>query len=259
MSSLSKIKGYLLRLGLSEKESLAYLYLQSHGPQLVSSLAQACNLTRTHAYDIVRQLEKAGFCHARGSSYGKKIEALPLTESGEILEQKAREISGLKNELAVIAPLAAALERQPFSEKTQVAYFSGLENVRKLLNRSLQAKELVLRLAGSEFDMVNALGEEFLINYHQRRAAKGFELLALRPGIKRSAQEIFINDRLYKRQVRLRPEGEIRLKSNILLWDSSVVLLSLKDEIYGTLIESADLALMMKSWFDFIWKQSKRI
>lgn len=258
---LTQLKAYLEKLGLQGKEITVYLYIHSKGPQVVSSIAKGCNLTRTHAYDIVRKLDQLGLCHALGSEYGKKIKALSSKQILELLEQKEREIIGMKAELKIITPLLESLNTYSPEGKSNVSYFSGVDNVRKLLNLSLQVKEPLVRIAGSELDMIEKLGEEFLIHYQTRRKNKKIKLLSLRPGIKRGVHEVFTHnyDKEYLREVKLRPEGEIRLKSNILLWDSSVAIFSFGDEIFGTLIDNTDLAVMMKSWFDFVWAQSKKI
>lgn len=253
------LRSYLRKLGLSDKESAAYLYVQARGPVAVSMIAKDCALTRTHAYDIVRQLEEIGLCHSLGSEYGKRIEALPVGQLGEILERKEEEIRDMKNDLSSVSASLEALKIFRPAQRSQVAYYAGAANVRKLLNKTLLAESGLVRHAGSEVDLIKTLGEECLVRYHERRRDKGISLRALRPGIKRSSHPVFQDDKAYRRELRLRPEGELRLKSNIFIWDESLAIVSLGDEIFGTVINNAELALMMASWFDFLWEKSKKI
>ena len=254
-----KIKDFLQKAGLNEKESLAYLYLLSAGPQSASSIARACGLARTNAYDVVKKLEDKGLCYNLGAVYGRKIKANSPTELTGMLEAREKEIFYLKDELKNLLPLFKSLDLTKSSPVYQVAYFKGRESVRKLIKLSLQMTEKKLRMAGSELDMIDRLGKEFLIDYHERRVAKHLHLHVLRPGKDRGDHEVFRDDYKYLRQIRLRPEGLIRLKSNIIIWDSFIAFFSVKDEIFGTLIENEALAIMLKSWFDYIWERAKKI
>lgn len=255
----AKIKAYLEKLGLNDKEAEAYLFLLSRGPQLVSALAKGCSLTRTHAYDIVRRLEELGLSHALGSEYGKKIQALSADQIKGLIDQKEREILFLKQGFAEIAGALNSMTNIESHSRPLVSYYQGRENLRKLVNFSLHAESRDVRIAGSEIDLIEKLGNEFMISYHVRRRDKEIRLRSLRPGTKRGLNEVFCDDKKYLREVRLRPKGEISLKSNIVIWDYFTAIYSLGDEPFGILIDNKELAIMMKSWFDFIWSKSKNI
>ncbi|MCX6793372.1 MAG: hypothetical protein NTY12_05145 [Candidatus Falkowbacteria bacterium] len=255
----SKIKEFLSKAGLDDKEVRVYVYLLSTGPQSASYIAKACGLTRTNAYDVIKKLESRGLCFNLGAAYGRKIKANPPTELVDILKAKEKEIVYLKDELIELLPTFKGLDFYRPTAQSQVSYFKGQESVRKLIRLSLQATEKDIRIAGSELDMIDKLGKEFLIDYHVRRVAKHLFTKALRPGKERGAHEVFKDDKKYLRQTRLRPEGLIRLKSIIIIWDSNIAFCSLSDDIFGTLIENEALAIMLKSWFDFVWSKSKTI
>lgn len=257
--NLAKINTYLEKLGLNTIEVRVYLFLISRGPQLVSSIAKGCGLTRTHAYDIIKHLEKIGLSHALGSEYGKKIQALSTDQIKDLIDLKEKEIISLKKGFADIATTLNSMTNINNHAKPQVAYYYGLENLKKLVNLSLHAEDGPVRTAGSEIDLIEKLGVEFMTNYHTRRKDKGLKLHSLRPGSKKGIHEAFTDDKKYLREIRLRPEGEIALKSNIIVWDYSTAIYSLGDEPFGILIANEELALMMKSWFDFIWSKSKKI
>ena len=255
----NKIKDFLIRIGLDDKAVRVYLHLLSSGPQTASHIAKNCSLTRTNAYDVVKKLEASGLCFNQGANYGKKIKANKPKELISIINDRENEIVGLKKELADMLPLLNSFNSYKSSVQSQVSYFSGKESIKKLIRLSLQSSELELRFAGSELDIINKLGKEFLVDYHTRRFAKKIFIKSLRPGNKRPSEEIFIDDKKYLREVRLRPEGLVRLKSTIILWDNYVAFCSLDNDIFGTLIENDNLAIMLKSWFDVIWNKSKII
>lgn len=255
----NKIKDFLIKVGLDGKSARVYLYLLSSGPQTASYIAKNCGLTRTNAYDVVRKLEASGLCFNQGASYGKKIKANKPEELLTVINDREKEIISLKRELADLLPFLNSFDSYKSSVQSQVSYFSGKESVKKLIRISLQSSESELRFAGSELDIIDKLGKEFLTDYHLRRAAKKIFIRSLRPGIKRPAEEVFIDDKKYLREVRLRPEGLIRLKSTVIIWDNYVAFCSLSNDIFGSLIENGNLALMLKSWFDFIWDKSDTV
>lgn len=251
------IQGFLHKLGLSDKESKAYLYCLIHGPQLVTRLGQLLGTTRTNTYDIIKKLETKGLCHSVGGAYGKKIRANDPKDISYLLENKKKEIDGLKSELDDLLPMFGKVSKESVSPFTRVSYFDGIDSVKKMLWMSLQAKNKIIRIAGSEIDIASSLGKEYLVDYHTRRKNNGVSLKALRPDSKRLDGAVFKNDKEFLRELRIRPKGKIRLKSSLILWDNCVALYSLKENIvFGTLIESDDMAVMFETWFDTIWEIS---
>ncbi len=255
----NKIKEFLSKAGLDDKETRAYVFLVSNGPHSASLIARACGFTRTNAYDIVKKLEEKGLCFNLGAQYGRKIKANPPSELNTMLELKEKEISRLKADLNEMLPIFNSLDSYKPALQSQVSYFNGREGVRKMFRMSLLAHDKEIIIAGSELEMIQKLGEDFLIDFHSRRTLRRIQLRALRPGKERGTHETFQDDAKYLREIRLRPEGLIRLKSIIVIWDSYIAFCSLSGDIFGTFIENESLAIMLKSWFQFIWEQSKTI
>ena len=254
------IKEFLNKLELSEKEIKVYLYCLSHGPQLMTRLAQIAGTTRTNAYDIIRKLEEKGLCHTVGSSYGRKVQANDPESINELLENKEKQIKELKTSLNLVLPILKKESGGLLSPFTRVSYFEGPDSVRKMLWQSLQSKNKIIKIAGSELDMASSLGKEYISSFHTKRKSKNIFLKALRPDSKRLEGEIFNKDKEYLREIHIRPKGKVRLKSNLIIWDNYIALYSLKDKvIFATLIESEEMAIMLDTWFDFIWEGSKKI
>lgn len=252
-----KIKTFLNKIGLTEKETDIYLYSLTHGPQHVSRIATACKITRTNAYDIVKKLETKGLCYNMGSLYGRKIKANPPKQLNDLISLKEKEVLGLKNELDEVLLDFKEIKEYKSESSSTVSYFKGKESLRKLINMTLQVQDKKIIIAGSELDIIETLGKEFLVDYNEKRVTKKIKLLALRPGPKRGQDKIFENDKDNLREVRIRPENEIRLKSVIIIWDSFTAFCSFTGEPFGTLIENDLIAKTQKSWFDFIWSKSK--
>ncbi|MEI6352706.1 MAG: helix-turn-helix domain-containing protein [Candidatus Nomurabacteria bacterium] len=258
--NIQKIETFLKKLGLSEKEIKVYLYILFSGPQYVTKISQSCKLTRTNTYDIIKKLEEKGLSHSLGSEYGKKIKANSPTELKELINSKEREIKSYKNELEDILIGLEKINIKENNNVYNVSYFKGKENLKKMLNLSLLSKNKEIFFAGSELDMINILGEDFLINFHKKRIEKKIKLSALRPGNIRGKKPIFVEDIKNLREVRIRPENQIRLKSVLIIWDNFISFCSFNEEdMFATLIENELISKTQLSWFNFIWEKSKKV
>ncbi len=225
----------------------------------MTSVAKGTQSTRTNLYDIAKKLEKKGVCHTTGGAYGKKLEAVRPQELIKLLENKESHISDLKNELNTLLPFFEDIQSDNTSSTTKVSYYEGADNLQKLLWKSLDSEDGVIRIAGSELDVAEKLGKDFITKYHEKRFRDSKKLKGIRPDSKRLPGEVFENDKKYLRDLRKRPKGKIRMKSNIIIWDNKIALYSLKDNLFGTLIENESMAIMLSTWFDFIWEKSKKM
>ncbi len=253
------INDYLKKAGLNDKEIKVYLYCLSNGPTHASTIGKYCKITRTNVYDVVKKLEEKGLCFNMGAQYGRKIKANPPSYLKELLEIKEKEISILKNDLSNVVKELNKFNNYEPKGAPKVAYFEGEESIKKLFSMMLQSESNEIKIAGSELDMIDSMGIPFMIDWNERRIQKKIRLVALRPGIRRGNHKVFHNDKLNLREVRIRPEDKVRLKSQIMIWDNYVAFCSFKNGLYATLIEDSSLFLMQESWFDFIWNKSEKI
>lgn len=251
------LAAFLDRMGLSGRESETYLFCLKAGPVAVSQLAKRLGLTRTNAYDVVRKLEEKGFVHQVGAAYGRRIKANPPGELKALIRERVEATRSLEKDLEELLPAFAALDAGP-SPFSRVSYFDGAENIKKMLWRSVNAGSKEVLVAGSEYDIHKSIGTPFLREYHAYRRKFGTRLLALRPGPKRLPGAEFNDDATYLREIRVKPEGTIRLWSNLMIWDDQVAFYALKDrQLFGILVENEMLAGMLRSWFMFIWEASE--
>lgn len=258
-NNIKKIKEFLKKLEVSEKEITVYLYTLSNGPRIIAKIAKDCGLTRTHTYDIVKKMEEKGLCHLIGSDYGKKVSASRTEDINNILESKKQQVENLTEEFKNVSLMLSSLSSFNPLKKTEVSYFKGSKNIEKMILMSSKAISKEVLFAGSELELIESIGLSSVVKYNINRSKNGTKLKSLRSGNKRGSHYVLEEDRKYLREIRVRPKKEIRLKSNIIIWDSYIGFISLKDNQIGTLIEDESLSTMLKTWFEFIWSQSKKI
>lgn len=257
MKQQNKIISFLNKFGIDQKDATVYLYGLSAGPQHVTQLAKNCKLTRSNAYDVVKRLAEKGLCKNLGSLYGKKVAMLPPKELVAMLKRKQREILELGNELEYIMPELEKLPKRKVFIQPKITYFEGIEGVRKLFESSLHTTDKEVLSVLSEQGIFSVLGKEFINDYVKRRIKNSLISRSIRPEHEKETQDpLYRNHDESLRKVRIKPK-KLTIQSTILIFDNKVGFITVEEDPFGTLIESQDFAVSMKSWFEVLWDVSK--
>jgi len=251
----SEIRRILGKLGLNEKEVRAYLTLLK-GPLFASELAGQCALSRPNAYDVLKKLQAKGLAHQLSAAHGKKFKASSAAEVKELIAEKQTELELLGQEINKILPNLYALEGTSVEPFPKLEFFQGQEGIRKMINRTLTAKNKVVRGALSVKNWVDLLGKEFTIDYVRRRVEKGIKSQTLRCKKGELDEAIYNQHADQNRVVRYAPKS-INLDATVILFDDYIGFMTTQKESIGILIQSRDLSSTFSSWFDFIWREAK--
>ncbi len=245
----------LEQLGLSCPEQRLYLYGITVPPQPVSMLAKHVGNTRSNTYNIVYSLEEKGLCWNLGSEYGRKIMFAEPQKLVALHAEKMKQLESLKGK---IDQFTETLKKSKYSgpiAQPRVQYFEGKEGVKRLYTDSLNTKEKRIRTALYQ-GIFERMGKEFVAQYIQERYSRGISNKILYAQSRKAFDTIYGDDPTNNREVRMPPKT-ITFDSMILIYDSKVAIITMKNEVFGTLIESVDYSSTMKSWFDTIWSVSK--
>ncbi len=243
------------KLGLSEIEQKIYLYGISVPPLAVSALAKQAGLTRSNAYNIIDSLQSKGLCWNLGAEYGRKIK---FAGPEKLISLHQEKISALKELEKDVENLSNILKENKYSGpvvQPRVQYFQGTEGVKKLYTDSLTSKDKLVRTAVYE-GIYERFGTEYVANYIKERYKRGIQNKILYAESLGAFNQKYESDPTNNRQVRIPPQS-INFDSMIMIYDSRVAIITMANEIFGTLIESVDFSNTMKSWFDTIWEISK--
>lgn len=246
------------QLGLTDKEVFVYLDLVQNGPRPVAILAKRAGVTRTNGYDIIRGLAKKGLCFSSGENYGKKIHAHEPNALHEIIEKRRHSLDQLASELTAIEHTIKKNKVTPFYDH-EVTYLEGNENIKKIFTLMTAPHVSHIYGVGSELELEPYVGRETLERFHEQRKKHKTFFSILRAGPQRLSGDAFHNDSAYLREVRIRPKGKVRLKSQVYLFDNTIIFLNLFDKPFATIIHNEPMFIMFLSWFDFIWNASKKV
>ncbi|MCF7865416.1 MAG: hypothetical protein K9M11_02850 [Candidatus Pacebacteria bacterium] len=245
----------LSKLGLNEGERNVYLYGIKMPPIPVSTLAKHVGITRPNAYNILALLQEKGLCWNLGAQYGRKIMFAPPEKILTLYQKKLTELTALEDE---VKKMSTSLKDKKYTGpivQPRVQYFQGVEGVKKLYFDSLTTKEKLIRTAVYK-GTNERLGRAFTDDYIRHRYGAGIKNVLLYAKSMAEFNKDYEHDPTFNRDVRVPPKT-VNFDSTIMIYDSRVAIITMSDDMFGTLIESVDFSNTMKGWFDTIWNNSK--
>lgn len=129
----------LVKYGLSESETKAYLYLAMSGEKRASEIAEGISLHRTEAYRILRDLEKRSIVIETFEA-PVKFSAVPLDKAVEqLVETQRMKVDLLEKEKSELIQIWSLMPK-PKIENERKEVFQVLDGAPQII---LKAKELV--------------------------------------------------------------------------------------------------------------------
>lgn len=234
----------LEKLGLSDKESRVYITALEMGKFSVLALANKTGIKRPTCYLILDELIKKGLI----TTFPKAKKVIYLAEHPNILLKKAADSHELAKEL--MPELQSIMGSM--IEKPELKVYSGQQGIQQIYEIMLETGKDIHYLMSVE-EAVEAAGKDYLDNWIRRRIAKGVHTykIAIRdreiPGI-----ALYDGSPENLRTTRYAPVG-FASPYTIYIFGKKVAFVSTKKDLFGFIVESADLAISMKALFDVVW------
>ncbi|PIR04375.1 MAG: hypothetical protein COV59_00830 [Candidatus Magasanikbacteria bacterium CG11_big_fil_rev_8_21_14_0_20_39_34] len=250
------LKKDLQKLGLSENQSLIYLACLQLGIDSVAHIAKYAGIKRPTAYLVLDDLMEMGLVSRVQKE--KKNQYRAEDPKKLLLDFHA------KQELAkeIFPNLQAIYNIDPEKPNIKVSEgVSGVKNVyHELFTFLYHNKDEELLLFGSLKDAKQYFEAEvidFFIRAMSRSNNPIFEI----------GNDDHETRKYYRAASKLNPNHNIRLVRNegdfyqtdCMIYGNTVVILSVKDEIFATTIESKNIAHTYRTLFRMAWKSGKRI
>jgi sugar-specific transcriptional regulator TrmB len=232
--------------GLRENEIRVYLYLLSKGLATPPQIAQGTGIARPNCYKFLESLKEKGLIAEQ--TKGKRKAFIASDPSALVYAMQGR-TDAMSQLLPDLRALYAAQKNKP-----SIRFFDGAEQVKELFYEMLEAKE-VFGVASTK-KLYTALTPEFFKTYIKKMRERNILLkdILTKDSVSSSAPTpINILKGMYEYRVLSEKMGDIPV--DILIWNNKVAFLSIETPIFGTLIESAPIAQMMKTLFELSWQQ----
>ena len=223
-----------------------------------TALAKKAGISRTAIYDILENLLKYGLI-IESQKGGIKVFAVQKPEIIELLiDEKQKEVLAAKLALPTLKTEYYA-DGKIFKPRLQI--FEGQEELRQMMKDMLLYRDITAYVLWPVEKVIKLLGSDFYREFHKKRAERNIQIKVIwpQPQAKAKAKYDFLkNDDQLKREIRIAPK-KIDFSLGYAIYANTVRFFSSQKENYGFLIESAEMAEMMKRQFEIIWEASKKI
>ena len=251
----------LKKIGLSDNEAKVYLALLELGSATVQQIAKAAQVNRPTTYVQLESLVKNGLVTSferAPKNKNLKPKTYFRVEDPEYLQKlvnrERNQIDERERELAAILPELGRLFVSA-GERPRVRFFDGVEGLKTMDEEFLKVKNKLIEGITSLDDVLKVFppGAD---NYTERRIKKGIRTR----GIYTSSQGPILknSDSSMLRETRYVPPDKFPFSCDITVYDNSVAIASLRDKIFGVVIESKEIANSIRSLISLAWDAAEK-
>lgn len=249
----------LKNFGFSDKEARVYLALVEKGPATVFEIAKSSEVNRSSAYVVLESLKKKGFVGLSDDTNVRKY----VAGSPELIlytaQANAKKQENIKTSIESIMPELKALHEET-KHKPVVKIFEGLSGIREVYSNPFRSNSKEFRSYSNPADIFR-LVPDLLESTRKERAKKKMKMLLISPASKevlQTASKVPTKSLSPNAETALIPEEKFRFSYDMGIYDDKVAFVSTKDNI-GIVIESKEIAEMLKNSFDLAWEEAKRL
>lgn len=128
----------LKKIGLSDKEIKVYLKLLENGASSVRTLAEAADLNRGTAYDILKNLQTAGLVSFYHQDTKQKFVAEEPEKLLKLIKDKEQEITDAKEKINELIPELKSLQDKD-GQRPVTKFYEGKNGIKFILDDILAA------------------------------------------------------------------------------------------------------------------------
>jgi len=251
-------KKLLALFGLRDIETKIYEELFSGGALTASGLAKRVGISRTSIYDLLERLTETGLVTETLQGGVKKFVVQPPGKIQLLIGEKERELGEAKQ---ITQELQQAYEHKHTSAKPRLQLFEGRAELQQMMKDLLLYRDITVQAFWPIKKITALLSPEFMTKFHEERAIRNITLRVIWPTAQLSTLKTYPHLKSspeLKRAARIAPNG-IDFSLGYSIYQNTVRFISSSSENFGFLVESAELANVMKAQFELIWRQSKKL
>ena len=248
----------LIALGIKKEETETYLALLESGPITVGKLAQKTGKPRPSLYGFLKKLQEKGLV-TESSKFGAKSFMAEPPEKVNLLFQQ--QIDDLQKNQADYRNILPELKKNKVSQASspKLKLYEGEDALKGILRDVLIYSEKEFLTFWPPKPMIEVISSEFFKYFQDKKIEKDIFARALWPIRQKVDSEEYPwlrSDPKQKREIRFFPK-EIDFSMGFMIYGNKVAFISSKKENFGFIIESQEFTEMLKSLFEFFWKNSE--
>ena len=244
--------------GLDCDTANTYIACLTLGKSKANDIAKNADLHRTVIYRHLEELVERGLVHVTVESGVRMFSPANPSILGEIIKEKVQESE-------MVIPTLLSLYATASPGKPAFRYYTDSAGIKLVLEEILACHGKFYRHIGgfNQKDFHRLFGEQWLIEWTERRIARGVDHQSIRPDNWKTDQTerntIFTGvGKTFLRDYRYAPIPA-DLPILIYLYDEKVAFIGARmGHTYAAVLESADVFKTLNSLFDIIWTISER-
>lgn len=232
-------------LGFNKKEIKVYLALLELGTTPAANIARKLEMPKSTILFLLDRLAAQGYVEKTQRHHTQYFLADP-----SLLRKAKQKSLEIQNEaLEKVVPLLQEM-KNPYSSRPQVTFFEGVGGCKNLYRKMLDSQGDILEF-GIHKDLEEKMGSDFMDQFIIDRVEKGILLRAISsPNVIDKALSKLDQSHL-RVQKFLSPDQETY--SSIAIYEEKVMLLNLRHDAFGILIESAEVSQTLRTIFEALW------
>ncbi|HWQ59797.1 MAG TPA: helix-turn-helix domain-containing protein [Candidatus Fimivivens sp.] len=250
---MTNIKGILSDVGVPDPAQELYISLLEQGDATARTLSHRTGITRTSVYDHIKTLRSMGLVIERLIEGTTMFAVSDVRRLSTLLGDRVDRLVSRKETLD---KNLESLIRKSASVQPKIRYFEGEEGVKQLMKDILWYDDIPLLLYWPYEQMLDFLGEKFLLWFNDRRKVRNIPIQTIWATEKgKKTASIFDDGEDVERRF-LSQKGAPTM--SYILYDQKVAFISSNKESFGFIVESAEFAALQKLQFDTLWAAAKK-
>lgn len=243
----------LQKLGLSDKEALVYLASLEIGPSPVQVISRKAEVNRATTYVMIEALLQKGLM----STFDKGKKTLYTAEKPERLHRIVHhERASVDEKESVIKRILPDLDAisDAAGERPKVSFYEGEDGLEAMRETVFESNATDLEDVISYDDLSHLLDEQQWQRHGNRLKQKKIKARVLytsEAGRKPSgnAPELW--------QYRELPHKLFPMHGELTVYGNKLAMVALRGKLVGVIIESKEMAVMVRTLFDLAWHQAE--
>lgn len=250
------LKTIFKNLELDEKEIEVFTASMRLGESHIIPIANIVKIPRNTAVYTLENLADKGLVEIIERNHRRVY--IPKSPSDLVILLKQRKskidqnLSLLQNALPELNKLFAAPRFEP-----RVRIYRGQDEIREIYEEMLDASTGEILYVGEYDKIAEVLGVRYLKNWIKRRVAKKIKTVSIRVKSAELSEPIFKSPKETLREIRYLPEG-FDSPGHISIYGDRVAVITTAKENFGIVTISPEYRTIMTSWFQELWKISKK-
>lgn len=244
----------LEKLGLSDKEAMVYLASLELGPSPVQVIARKAEVNRATTYVMIENLLQRGLM----STFEKGKKTMYTAEKPERLHRIVHHERAMVDEKeSVIKRILPDLEAisDAAGERPKVSFYEGEEGLEAMRETIFESKIENLDDIISFDDLWHLLPSDSWKKHNKRLKER-----------KIRGRVIYTAENLYKPpaeaeglwEYRKIPKKQFPIHGELTVYGNRVAMVALRGKLVGVIIESKEMANLVRTLFDLAWRQATK-